>query len=111
MEPVPGMSNPVDELREEIKKIRQDISVLRLETVGDRNQLEAYKATLRGRVEHLEGVAEKLHDYAQVVEIAKSNQVIVKRLVTALNWASGIFVGGLIAGLATFIFNRLTGGS
>lgn len=105
-------ADPIAEMQKQIDKMKQDVELLTASTVGDRNYIEQFKQTLRGRIEELERSALKLvlrTDYDELAEIVEVNSKTVDKIVGVLNWAVKIFFGALIVGLAAVVGGRLWG--
>lgn len=107
-------ADPVAEIHKQLEGMRKDLDALKAETVGDRNQIEMFKKTLRGRIEELEKSTEELvsqTEHKQLKEAVEGLSKTVKQATDVLKWAITAILGSALAALGLWLATRLLGGS
>lgn len=106
--------SPVQDIETQLKDLRKLVDGYRMQEWGDRNDVEAFKATLRGRIELLEASAAKLVTLEQHAKLEET----VLTVAAAVNRAGNILNKGITAVLLSalgaaglWLFQRLTGGA
>lgn len=92
-----GAVGELEELRGIVKVMRQDLTQLDSDTLGNRRSREEFKKSLQGRLEDAEA---KLEHVSKVVTAYQGN----------INRYIGIFLTALVTGAAGFLLARLGGG-
>ena len=107
------MSDPVSQIHDQLEGMKRDLDNLKAETVGDRNQIETFKRTLRGRIEQLEESAEELvskTDFKALERSVNGLSTTVANATSILNKAITTILVSALGAFGLWLFNRLTGG-
>lgn len=105
--------DPALDMRNQLDAMKRDLDSLKAETVGDRNQIETFKRTLRGRIEQLEESAEELVSQTAFNALKGSVDGLSKTVENAtsiLNRAITAILASALGAFGLWLFNRLAGG-
>lgn len=109
---MPNDTDPMSEIHEQLEGMKKDVDNLRAETVGDRNKIETFKQTLRGRIEQLEHSAEKLvskDDHDKLKDSVDGLSETVGQATGVLNNAVKTVIGAILTGFGLWLLNRIMG--
>ena len=107
------MTDPVTDIQVQLEAMKRDLDKLKAETVGDRNQIEKFKQTLRGRIEAIEASTLRFvsqDDHDELKEAVQGLSSTVNKATNVLNKAVTVVLTSVLGALGVWLFTRLSGG-
>ena len=101
------MTDPVTDIQVQLEAMKRDLDKLKAETVGDRNQIEKFKQTLRGRIEAIEASTLRFvsqDDHDELKEAVQGLSSTVNKATNVLNKAVTVVLTSVLGALGVWLF-------